>query len=454
MRRWAIGGAYGVTQDHPRPVKHTFVRTRRLLDDFFKVDEYEGTYEKFDNTMSEKHRLLVFERGDSVAALVYDPAQQEVLLIEQFRLPTARNGQGGGWILELPAGIVQEHETAHATMVRELLEETGYQVSQLIPIATFFPSPGGTSERIFLFYTEVRRTQQTGSGGGVARDSENIRIVRMPLQELFNKLRGHEFEDGKLIIAAQWLKDRLATMPVGDAAFAPPVDYVLPLPDVKTWFGHVRRSRKIIGHVQGDILRVTGVDAWVNPLTSDMLLDKFTDHTVSAAIRRGGARKYADGKIESDTIAEELRERMNGRSFVNPSTVIDASPGALRQNGVKRIYHVATTRIEFGDRPIVELETLDRCVENVLSAVERSRACRSVLFPMIGTGEGALRVNQVAPNLIRRTIAYFRANPASVVDRVYFLAYSAIDAEVLRETFERFSGELEPPGAVQEMAGA
>jgi ADP-ribose pyrophosphatase len=435
-----------VTQDNPRPTKHTFARTQRLLDKFFKVDEYKGTYEKYDNTMSEEQTLLVFERGDSVAALLYDPAQQEVILVEQFRLPTARAGQGGGWILELPAGILKEDETVHASIVRELLEETGYQVSQFIPIATFFPSPGGTSERIFLFYTEVRRTHQKAEGGGVPRDNENIRIVRMPIAEFFTKLRGREFEDGKLIIAAHWLKDRQATMPIGDAAYLPPVEHRLKLAQRTNWLGRKSKPRKIIGHMQGGIEKVKGVDVWVNPLASDMLLDKFTDRSVSAAIRRGGAEMYPDGKqILRDTIGEELREKMNGRSFVAPATVLDTSPGGLKKhNGVRRIYHVATIRLAFDDQPVVDLETLDRCVANVLAGVERAGIYRSVLFPMIGTGQHALRVNQVAPRLLERAITYFTDNPGSRINRIYFLAYSAIDAEILRDAFEKFEPSFEP----------
>jgi len=185
---------------------------------------------------------------------------------------------------------------------------------------------------------------------------------------------------------------------------------------------------------------------WVNPLASDMLLDKFTDRSVSAAIRRGGAEMYPDGKqILRDTIGEELRGKMNGRSFVAPATVIDTSPGSLRKsNGVRRIFHVATIRLAFDDQPVVDVETLDRCVANALAAVERAGTYRSVLFPMIGTGQHALRVNQVAPRLIERAIGFFTANPGSHINRIYFLAYSAIDAEILHDAFEKFETSFEP----------
>ena len=50
-------------------MKRTEVRgRRRLLDDFFKVDEAEVSFERADGSMTPPARRLVFERGDSVAA--------------------------------------------------------------------------------------------------------------------------------------------------------------------------------------------------------------------------------------------------------------------------------------------------------------------------------------------------------------------------------------------------
>ncbi|NJO55228.1 MAG: NUDIX hydrolase [Rhodospirillales bacterium] len=194
-----------MTDQPSRPTRHTFEKTRRLLDDFFKVDEYHGTCEQFDGTMGPPHRLLVFERGDSVAALLYDPARKEVILVDQFRLPVAlRAGGQFGWLLEPTAGIQPATEDVFQTAMREIREETGYQVSSLTPIATFFPSPGGSTERIHLLFAEVRQIQQVETGGGIAQTGENIAVRRMRLTEFFSRLRNREFEDAKLIIGGYW----------------------------------------------------------------------------------------------------------------------------------------------------------------------------------------------------------------------------------------------------------
>jgi ADP-ribose pyrophosphatase len=340
-------------------------------------------------------------------------------------------------MLEPAAGMIRENETPQATVIRELREETGYQVSHLAPIATFFVSPGGTSERIFLFYAEVRRTDQAAAGGGEKGEGEDIKIVRMPISEFFARLRNQELEDAKLIIAAQWLKERRATQPIEAVTIVKPIEYCL---KSSTQDETQRGPKRIIGYMSGDILNVRGVEVWVNPLTTDMLLDRFADRTVSAAIRRRGAERYPDNeRIKYDTIGEELRRAMGGRNFVRPAKVIDTSSGELfRSNDVKRIFHVAVSKGEIGDHQGVDPDTIDQCMDNVLEAIERSGRYSSALFPMMGTGPDGLPVNQVAPRLVRRSIAFFQERPKARLQKVYFLAYSEVDADVLADVMKSF----------------
>ncbi len=334
------------TANRTAPSKHSFKKTRRLLDAFFKVDEYHGAYERYDNTMSDDHPLLVFERGDLVAALLFDPAQRQVILVEQFRLPTVGKGSGGGWILETAAGIIEEGETARDAIISEVREETGYHVTDLVPIMNFFSSPGGSTERILLYYAEVRQAQKKTEGGGVQDERENIRIVPMPVNEFFDRLRNNEFEDAKLIIAAQWLRDRLATMSADHTSLYRPMLRRVKLPAART-FGRPRGGyKKFVGYMSGDILGVKGVDVWVNPLSTDMLLDRFGDRTVSARIRTAGAEKYpGTRRIKRDTMGEELLRAMGGRNFVKPAKVIDTSAGQLAFN------QSGQTHLSCGDDP-------------------------------------------------------------------------------------------------------
>jgi ADP-ribose pyrophosphatase len=196
---------------------------------FFSLDEYPVRFERFDGSMSEEQKLLVFERGDAVAALVYDTEEQEVLLTDQFRLPvhlrkTAEGERHKGWLLEVPAGMIREGEKGRETMARELVEEIGLrvQVEEIEQLFRFFVSPGGTTEQITLYFVQVRRALSVGGGGNVA-EGEDIGSVRVPVDELFARLDRGELEDAKTIIAALWLKQHLARSPAGPRKGGEPV---------------------------------------------------------------------------------------------------------------------------------------------------------------------------------------------------------------------------------------
>ena len=188
-------------------------RERRVFDDFFKIDEFLVSHEQIDGTMSAGQRRLVFERGDAVAVLLLNADMKSVVLVEQFRVAALvgrrRDDRSttDGWITETVAGVIDANETPEAAAIREAFEETGYQIRQLQLIGRFFSSPGGTSERIFLYFAEVTDTDRIGNGGGI--DDEDIKIVRLTTDELFGRLSQGSIEDPKLLIGAYWLQDHL-----------------------------------------------------------------------------------------------------------------------------------------------------------------------------------------------------------------------------------------------------
>jgi ADP-ribose pyrophosphatase len=179
---------------------------RRVLDDFFKVDEAEVSFERTDGSMTPPVRRFVFERGDSVAAVVLHRESRELLFTEQFRFPTF--DKGPGWLTEIMAGMIDGDEAPETALHRELEEELGFRVEHVEPIATFFVSPGGSSERIWLYYAEVTEAGRVSDGGGLASEHEEIRIVRMSLDESRAALRAGRLADAKTIIGLQWLLGR------------------------------------------------------------------------------------------------------------------------------------------------------------------------------------------------------------------------------------------------------
>ena len=177
-------------------------RASRVFDDVFAIDEAWVSFEKLDGTMSASQRRLVFERGDSVAALLHDREADRFVLVRQFRYPT--HAKGPGWILETVAGVVDEGETPEETVRREVEEESGYQVHALEHVSTFYTSPGGSSERIHLYYAAVGATDRVGDGGGVASEGEDIEIVDVAAHELPRMIERGELADAKTLIAVLW----------------------------------------------------------------------------------------------------------------------------------------------------------------------------------------------------------------------------------------------------------
>jgi len=189
-------------------------RQKRLFDDFFKIDELIVRHQRYDGSMSGEERRLVFERGDAVAVLLFDTQVRAAVLVEQFRPPTliARRrddrANTDGWIIELVAGVIDEGETAAQAAVREVFEETGYRIANPTPIGRFFSSPGGSDERFFLYFARVGKAQREGNGGGIVGE-EDIKVLQLGVDDLFDRLARGAIEDPKLAIAAYWLKDNI-----------------------------------------------------------------------------------------------------------------------------------------------------------------------------------------------------------------------------------------------------
>ena len=186
---------------------------RRLFDDFFKIDELMVAHQKNDGTMSSVQRRLVFERGDSVAVLLFNRDRNTIVLVEQFKVPAlvARKRDEptttDGWLVETLAGMIDAGETPQMAAIRETLEETGYRIATPELIGRFFASPGGTSERVFLYFAEVGDADRVSPGGGI--EDEDVKVLEVGLDQTLEQLAGGLIEDPKLAIAAYWLQNRL-----------------------------------------------------------------------------------------------------------------------------------------------------------------------------------------------------------------------------------------------------
>jgi ADP-ribose pyrophosphatase len=186
----------------------SILQKRYVLDDFFKVEEAYLQFEKFNGEMSDPVHRFSLERGNSVAVLTLDRTTDKLVLVSQFRYPTYKNGHG--WTIEAIAGMIDRGETPEQTARREAEEETGLKVTTLEHITTFYPSPGGSSEMIYLYYSEVTGVPTNRDNtGGIISEGEDIMSLEISLEDALEKIKTGEIMDAKTIIGIYWLENQL-----------------------------------------------------------------------------------------------------------------------------------------------------------------------------------------------------------------------------------------------------
>ena len=181
-----------------------------LYEKFFRVDEYLLKYPRYNGTMSRPISREVMERGNSAGVLLYDPDRDRLVFVEQFRVGVFTAG-AYPWVLECAAGIIDEGETPRQVVIREAKEEAGVTVTDLEPIADYFASPGGISERLYVFCGRVN-VDHLPKYAGLENEGEDIRVVVLSSQEVEQMLNQGKFNNALTIIAVQWFvlnKDKL-----------------------------------------------------------------------------------------------------------------------------------------------------------------------------------------------------------------------------------------------------
>jgi ADP-ribose pyrophosphatase len=113
------------------------------------------------------------------AAVILPIDGDHVVLVEQYRIPIARN------CLEMPAGLIgdedgKDGEDPLESARRELQEETGYRADSWTDLGEFFSSPGMTTESFTVYLAEG--LHKVSEGGGI--EGENITVHRVPLAQI------------------------------------------------------------------------------------------------------------------------------------------------------------------------------------------------------------------------------------------------------------------------------
>ena len=119
--------------------------------------------------------------------------ENKVLLVKQFRYAY------GEAIYEIPAGKLNEGEDPMVSAIRELEEEAGLKAKSVKHLFTFYPTPGYTNEKIYVYYAEEVTEGRVHLDEGAFLNSEYL-----PLSEVVEMIEKGEIRDAKTIIAVQW----------------------------------------------------------------------------------------------------------------------------------------------------------------------------------------------------------------------------------------------------------
>lgn len=181
------------------------ISRRRGFRGFFRVDVYRLRHRLFAGGWSAEIEREIYERGNTAGVLLYDPKRDEVVLVEQFRLPALLSGFSG-WELEMVAGIIgpKDRDPA-AVVIRETKEETGLAIiGRPIEIHRVMPSPGGLSEVFHIFCARVDADHAAGIHG-LEHEHEDIKVVVRSFRQAMRAVKSGRIRNATSVLALYWL---------------------------------------------------------------------------------------------------------------------------------------------------------------------------------------------------------------------------------------------------------
>jgi ADP-ribose pyrophosphatase len=150
-----------------------------------KVDRFKITIDEvtLPNGDVKSYSYIDFAKGVCILPIT---ANGEVLCIKQYRHALK------SWEWELPAGMIDPTDTTPMdTAKRELEEETGYIAEHWLELGSFYPSPGSTTEEIYLFAAAGLTPSEQQ-----LENSEQLDLHKLTMEELKTLIQEDKFKHG------------------------------------------------------------------------------------------------------------------------------------------------------------------------------------------------------------------------------------------------------------------
>jgi GDP-mannose pyrophosphatase NudK len=184
--------------------KITITKNEILSDNWYTLRKITYDYQKKDGSIETQSREA-YDRGNGAAILLYNKANQTVILTRQFRMPTYLNGNESGMMIEACAGLL-DTENAEECIRRETEEETGYDIREVKKVFEVYMSPGSVTEILHFFIGEYSKEMKVNDGGGLDEEQENIEVLEMPFETAMQMIADGEIKDAKTIMLLQYAK--------------------------------------------------------------------------------------------------------------------------------------------------------------------------------------------------------------------------------------------------------
>ena len=195
-----------LTKSDERNRIHALSHAKRVVyKGFFSVEEHDLSYRKFNNQQSSILTRSALISSDAVIVLPYDPVNDRILLIEQFRAGPYVKGDENPWVLEPIAGLIDEGETPESAGIREAQEEALLEIKRLELVARSYPSPGISTEFFHQYIGIVELLDSSNLIAGLQSENEDIRSHIFEYEQFFEMIESGMVKVGPLILLGLWL---------------------------------------------------------------------------------------------------------------------------------------------------------------------------------------------------------------------------------------------------------
>lgn len=178
------------------------MKTQILHQDWSVLKKLSYEYLKKDGTWETQVREA-YDRGNGATILLYNTQKNSVILTRQFRLPTYLNGNEDGHMIEACAGKLDEDDP-RICIIREVMEETGFEIKEAEKVFELYMSPGSVTELIYFFVAPYDESMRRNSGGGKTSEQENIEVLEYDFAKAMQMIKNNEIRDAKTILLLQY----------------------------------------------------------------------------------------------------------------------------------------------------------------------------------------------------------------------------------------------------------